>query len=112
MPSLGASPLQNPDPIVHKVSNGHTVHFCESAAEENKNYLKKYLPVSRAVLHLLNSEHLQVVCGVNTHSAVTHQLFHFSKSLTDSSGRKHLFYSSPLLGCLKYYFERKPLSFQ
>lgn len=53
MPSLGASPLQNPDPIVHKVSNGHTVHFCESAAEENKNYLKKYLPVSRAVLHLL-----------------------------------------------------------
>lgn len=54
MPSLGASPLQNPDPIGHKVSNGHTVHFCESAAEENKNYLKKYLPVSRAaVLHLL-----------------------------------------------------------
>ncbi|XP_072200296.1 polyamine-transporting ATPase 13A3 isoform X1 [Excalfactoria chinensis] len=45
MPSLGASPLQNPDPIVHKVSNGHTVHFCESAAEENKNYLKKYLPI-------------------------------------------------------------------
>uniref|UniRef100_A0A8C2TMZ7 Polyamine-transporting ATPase 13A3 n=1 Tax=Coturnix japonica TaxID=93934 RepID=A0A8C2TMZ7_COTJA len=49
MPSLGASPLQNPDPVVHKVSNGHTVHFCESAAEENKNYLKKYLPVSRAI---------------------------------------------------------------
>uniref|UniRef100_A0A803Y7P4 ATPase 13A3 n=1 Tax=Meleagris gallopavo TaxID=9103 RepID=A0A803Y7P4_MELGA len=45
MPSLGASPLQNPDPIVHKVSNGHAVHFCESAAEENKNYLKKYLPI-------------------------------------------------------------------
>uniref|UniRef100_A0A669PN08 Polyamine-transporting ATPase 13A3 n=1 Tax=Phasianus colchicus TaxID=9054 RepID=A0A669PN08_PHACC len=44
MPSLGASPLQNLDPIVHKVPNGHTVHFCESAAEENKNYLKKYLP--------------------------------------------------------------------
>uniref|UniRef100_A0A669Q6B7 Polyamine-transporting ATPase 13A3 n=1 Tax=Phasianus colchicus TaxID=9054 RepID=A0A669Q6B7_PHACC len=49
MPSLGASPLQNLDPIVHKVPNGHTVHFCESAAEENKNYLKKYLPVSRAI---------------------------------------------------------------
>uniref|UniRef100_A0A8B9TCV0 Polyamine-transporting ATPase 13A3 n=1 Tax=Anas platyrhynchos TaxID=8839 RepID=A0A8B9TCV0_ANAPL len=47
MPSLGANPLQNPDPIVHKVSNGHAVHFCESAAEENKNDLKKYLPVSR-----------------------------------------------------------------
>ncbi|XP_063264045.1 polyamine-transporting ATPase 13A3 isoform X2 [Prinia subflava] len=45
MPSLGASPLQNPKPIVHKVSNGHAVHFSESAAEENKNDLKKYLPV-------------------------------------------------------------------
>uniref|UniRef100_A0A493SSA5 ATPase 13A3 n=1 Tax=Anas platyrhynchos platyrhynchos TaxID=8840 RepID=A0A493SSA5_ANAPP len=45
MPSLGANPLQNPDPIVHKVSNGHAVHFCESAAEENKNDLKKYLPI-------------------------------------------------------------------
>uniref|UniRef100_A0A8B9CDN7 Polyamine-transporting ATPase 13A3 n=1 Tax=Anser brachyrhynchus TaxID=132585 RepID=A0A8B9CDN7_9AVES len=47
MPSLGANPLQNPNPIVHKVSNGHAVHFCESAAEENKNDLKNYLPVSR-----------------------------------------------------------------
>ncbi|NXU58854.1 AT133 ATPase, partial [Turnix velox] len=45
MPSLGANPLQNPDPVVHKVSNGHAVHFCESAAEENKNDLKKYLPI-------------------------------------------------------------------
>ncbi|XP_074690025.1 polyamine-transporting ATPase 13A3 isoform X2 [Strix aluco] len=45
MPSLGANPLQNPNPIVHKVSNGHAVHFCESAAEENKNDLKKYLPI-------------------------------------------------------------------
>ncbi|OXB83138.1 UNVERIFIED_CONTAM: hypothetical protein H355_016702 [Colinus virginianus] len=45
MPSSGASLLQNPDPVGHKVSNGHTVHFCESAAEENKNYLKKYLPI-------------------------------------------------------------------
>ncbi|NXM65578.1 AT133 ATPase, partial [Serilophus lunatus] len=45
MPSLGASPLENPNLIVHKVSNGHAVHFCESAAEENKNDLKKYLPV-------------------------------------------------------------------
>ncbi|XP_072722511.1 polyamine-transporting ATPase 13A3 isoform X4 [Ciconia boyciana] len=40
MRSLGANPLQNP-----KVSNGHAVPFCESAAEENKNYLKKYLPI-------------------------------------------------------------------
>uniref|UniRef100_A0A8C5UMR3 Polyamine-transporting ATPase 13A3 n=1 Tax=Malurus cyaneus samueli TaxID=2593467 RepID=A0A8C5UMR3_9PASS len=31
MPSLGANPLQNPNPIVHKVSNGHAVHFSESA---------------------------------------------------------------------------------
>lgn len=54
MPSLGANPLQNPNPIIHKVSNGHAVHFCESAAEENKNDLKKYLPVSKpAILHLL-----------------------------------------------------------
>uniref|UniRef100_A0A8C5IPF2 Polyamine-transporting ATPase 13A3 n=1 Tax=Junco hyemalis TaxID=40217 RepID=A0A8C5IPF2_JUNHY len=30
MPSLGANPLQNPNPIVHKVSNGHAVHFSES----------------------------------------------------------------------------------
>uniref|UniRef100_A0A8B9CG43 Polyamine-transporting ATPase 13A3 n=1 Tax=Anser brachyrhynchus TaxID=132585 RepID=A0A8B9CG43_9AVES len=45
MPSLGANPLQNPNPIVHKVSNGHAVHFCESAAEENKNDLKNYLPI-------------------------------------------------------------------
>ncbi|KAJ7412937.1 hypothetical protein WISP_93812 [Willisornis vidua] len=45
MPSLGANPLQNPSSIVHKVSNGHAVHFCESAAEENKNDLKKYLPI-------------------------------------------------------------------
>ncbi|XP_065604292.1 polyamine-transporting ATPase 13A3 isoform X2 [Cyrtonyx montezumae] len=45
MPSSGASPLQNPDPVGHKVSNGHTVHFCESAAEGNKNYLRKYLPI-------------------------------------------------------------------
>uniref|UniRef100_A0A8C3PQR8 Polyamine-transporting ATPase 13A3 n=1 Tax=Calidris pygmaea TaxID=425635 RepID=A0A8C3PQR8_9CHAR len=49
MPSLGANPLQNPNPIVHKVSNGHAVHFCESAAEENKNDLKKYLPVSKPI---------------------------------------------------------------
>ncbi|XP_075363280.1 polyamine-transporting ATPase 13A3 isoform X3 [Mycteria americana] len=40
MRSLGANPLQNP-----KVSNGHAVPFYESAAEENKNYLKKYLPI-------------------------------------------------------------------
>ncbi|KAM7107798.1 polyamine-transporting ATPase 13A3 isoform 3-T6 [Ciconia maguari] len=40
MRSLGANPVQNP-----KVSNGHAVPFCESAAEENKNYLKKYLPI-------------------------------------------------------------------
>uniref|UniRef100_A0A8C3V9L1 Polyamine-transporting ATPase 13A3 n=1 Tax=Catharus ustulatus TaxID=91951 RepID=A0A8C3V9L1_CATUS len=45
MPSLGADPFQNPNPIVHKVSNGHAVHFSESAAEENKNDLKKYLPI-------------------------------------------------------------------
>ncbi|KAI1235865.1 putative cation-transporting ATPase 13A3, partial [Lamprotornis superbus] len=45
MPSLGANPFQNPNPIVHKVSNGHAVHFSESAAEENKNDSKKYLPI-------------------------------------------------------------------
>ncbi|KAJ7397209.1 putative cation-transporting ATPase 13A3 isoform X1 [Pitangus sulphuratus] len=45
MPSLGASPLRNPNRIVHKVSNGHPVHICESAAEENKNDSKKYLPI-------------------------------------------------------------------
>nr|XP_013815063.1 PREDICTED: probable cation-transporting ATPase 13A3 [Apteryx mantelli mantelli] len=45
MPSLGANPLQNPNPIIHKVSNGHSVHFCETSAEENKNDLKKYLPI-------------------------------------------------------------------
>lgn len=50
MPSLGANPLQNPDPIVHKVSNGHAVHFSESAAEENKNDSKKYLPVSKLTI--------------------------------------------------------------
>ncbi|NWY73439.1 AT133 ATPase, partial [Erithacus rubecula] len=45
MPSLGASPFQNPNPTIHKVSNGHAVHFSESAAEENKNDPKKYLPI-------------------------------------------------------------------
>ncbi|NWJ08574.1 AT133 ATPase, partial [Crypturellus undulatus] len=45
MPSLGANPLQSPKPITHKVSNGHAVHFCETSAEENKNDLKKYLPI-------------------------------------------------------------------
>lgn len=50
MPSLGANPLQNPNPIVHKVSNGHAAHLCESAAEENKNDLKKYLPVSKCAI--------------------------------------------------------------
>uniref|UniRef100_A0A8C5UJ57 Polyamine-transporting ATPase 13A3 n=1 Tax=Malurus cyaneus samueli TaxID=2593467 RepID=A0A8C5UJ57_9PASS len=49
MPSLGANPLQNPNPIVHKVSNGHAVHFSESAAEENKNDSKTYLPVSKPI---------------------------------------------------------------
>ncbi|NXL77436.1 AT133 ATPase, partial [Leptocoma aspasia] len=45
MPSLGASPLQNPNPIMHKVSNGHAVHFSESAAEENKNDSKNHFPI-------------------------------------------------------------------
>ncbi|NXP88095.1 AT133 ATPase, partial [Passerina amoena] len=45
MPSLGANPLQNPNPVVHKVSNGHAVHFSESAAEENKNDSRKHLPI-------------------------------------------------------------------
>ncbi|KAM9543701.1 polyamine-transporting ATPase 13A3 isoform 1-T7 [Guaruba guarouba] len=45
MSSLGASPLQNPNPVVHKVAHSHAVHFCESDAEENKNDLKKYLPI-------------------------------------------------------------------
>ncbi|NXA31246.1 AT133 ATPase, partial [Eudromia elegans] len=45
MPSLGASPLQSPKSIIPKVSNGHTVHFCETSAEENKNDLKKYSPI-------------------------------------------------------------------
>ncbi|NXX87004.1 AT133 ATPase, partial [Urocolius indicus] len=45
LPSVGAHPLQNPNPIVHKVSNGHAVRFCESAGEDNKNDLKKYLPM-------------------------------------------------------------------
>uniref|UniRef100_A0A8C5IM52 Polyamine-transporting ATPase 13A3 n=1 Tax=Junco hyemalis TaxID=40217 RepID=A0A8C5IM52_JUNHY len=49
MPSLGANPLQNPNPIVHKVSNGHAVHFSESAAEENKNDSRKHLPVSKLI---------------------------------------------------------------
>lgn len=71
MPSLGANPLQNPNPIIHKVSNGHAVHFCESAAEENKNDLKKYLPVSKpAILHFLIFEVSPVVSRVNTHSTV------------------------------------------
>lgn len=71
MPSLGANPLQNPNPIVHKVSNGHAVHFCESAAEENKNDLKKYLPVSKlAILRLLIFKVSQVVSRVNTHNTV------------------------------------------
>lgn len=67
MPSVGASPLQNPNPIVHKVSNGHAVHFCESAAEENKNDLNKYLPVSNPEIQCLL---IFKVSGVNTHSAV------------------------------------------
>ncbi|XP_062439242.1 polyamine-transporting ATPase 13A3 isoform X2 [Rhea pennata] len=45
MPSLGAVSLQSPKPIIHKVSNGHAVHFCETSAEEIKNDLKKYLPI-------------------------------------------------------------------
>jgi len=54
MPSLGASPLQNPNALVHKVSNGHVVRFCESATEECKNDSKIYLPVSEpAILCLL-----------------------------------------------------------
>lgn len=72
MPSLGANPLQNPNPIVHKVSNGHAVHFCEPAAEENKNDLKKYLPVSKpAVLCLLIVQGSQVVSRINTHKQCT-----------------------------------------
>lgn len=50
MPSLGADPLQHPNPIVHKVSNGHAVHFSESAAEENKNDSRKHLPVSKLAI--------------------------------------------------------------
>ncbi|NXE56302.1 AT133 ATPase, partial [Casuarius casuarius] len=45
MPSLGASPLESPKPNLHKVSNGHAVHFCGTSAEENKDDLKKYLPI-------------------------------------------------------------------
>lgn len=71
MPSLGAKPLQNPNPIVHKVSNGHAVHLCESAAEENKNDLKKYLPVSKPViLCWLIIKVSQVVSRANTHNTV------------------------------------------
>lgn len=71
MPSLGASPLQNPNRIVHKVSNGHAVHFCESDAEENKNDLKKYLPVSKpAILHLVIFKVSQIVSRVNIHNTV------------------------------------------
>uniref|UniRef100_A0A8B9I8Y6 Polyamine-transporting ATPase 13A3 n=1 Tax=Anser brachyrhynchus TaxID=132585 RepID=A0A8B9I8Y6_9AVES len=42
MPSLGANPLQNPNPIVHKVSNGHAVHFCESAIRYFTHHSVKY----------------------------------------------------------------------
>ncbi|NXG33729.1 AT133 ATPase, partial [Dromaius novaehollandiae] len=45
MPSLGASPLESPKPNMHKVSNGHAVHFCGTSAEESKDDLKKYLPI-------------------------------------------------------------------
>lgn len=71
MPSLGADPFQNPNPIVHKVSNGHAVHFSESAAEENKNDLKKYLPVSKLAIlcwQYYNSQIFQVLLRINTHS--------------------------------------------
>uniref|UniRef100_A0A8C0GEY7 Polyamine-transporting ATPase 13A3 n=1 Tax=Chelonoidis abingdonii TaxID=106734 RepID=A0A8C0GEY7_CHEAB len=44
--SRGDSPLQNPQSIEDKVSNGHSGHSCESPAEENRNNPNKYSPVS------------------------------------------------------------------
>lgn len=95
MPSLGANPLQNPDPIVHKVSNGHAVHFCESAAEENKNDLKKYLPVSRpSVLQLLTFKGcVNSILSWHTQHSTVCELLHLCKRLTDSLGGAEIFSS-------------------
>ncbi|XP_042699786.1 polyamine-transporting ATPase 13A3 isoform X1 [Chrysemys picta bellii] len=43
--SLGDNPLQNPQSIEDKVSNGHSGHSCESPAEENRNDPNKYSPI-------------------------------------------------------------------
>ncbi|EMP24849.1 Putative cation-transporting ATPase 13A3 [Chelonia mydas] len=43
--SRGDNPLQNPQSIEDKVSNGHSDHLCESPAEENRNDLNKYSPI-------------------------------------------------------------------
>nr|XP_048720435.1 polyamine-transporting ATPase 13A3 isoform X3 [Caretta caretta] len=43
--SRGDNPLQNPQSIEDKVSNGHSDHLCEIPAEENRNDPNKYSPI-------------------------------------------------------------------